>query len=294
MKPIFAAELILLAAIWGASFLFMRGAVMEMGEFVLVEVRTLIAALMLIPLLVKLRLTKVFYAHWKPIFIVGLVNTAIPFCLFAYAMRFLDAGFTSILNATAPMFGVLVAWLYLHEKLTWKAVIGLLLGFSGVCILSLEKNALTGTWQLLPIASALGATFFYGVGASYTKKHLTGVPSMVVASGSQLFAAIALLPTAILYWPASDITIHAWSNAAALGVFGTGFAYILYFHLITNIGAGNAMTVAYLVPVFGVFWSVLFVGEVITPGIALGATIVLIGVALSTGMISRRQKTAQQ
>lgn len=292
MKTRDLIELIVLAAIWGASFLFMRTATPEFGAIPLVTVRTLVAALVLIPILLIAKKYPDVKRYWFPIFLVGLVNTAIPFCLFSYSTMYLGAGFASILNATAPMFGALVAFLWLKDNLSLSAVVGLFIGFSGVVVLSNARATVSLELAIIPIAAALLATLFYGIGACLTKRYLAGVSTLAIATGSQGFAALALIPVALFTLPSQMPSSSAWLQVILLGVACTAFAYILYFRLIANIGAAKAITVAYLVPVFGVMWGIVFLQEQLTLPMVSGALLILFGVTLTTGVIKRRKAYA--
>ncbi|MCW8109089.1 DMT family transporter [Alteromonas ponticola] len=274
--------LLLLGAIWGGSFIFMRVAAPEFGIFALVEVRTLLATLVLLPVLACRGGMRDIVVHWKAIALIGAVNTAIPFVLFNYSSLHLEAGVNAILNATAPMFGAVIAFLWLSDKLSKQAVIGLCLGFVGVAVISAQKIGDQGI-SIFPIITALLATTCYGLAASMMKKYLQGVRPLAVATGSQASASLFLLPFALYTLPATMPSIVAWNNAIALAVFGTGIAYILYFSLIANVGPAKAITVAYLVPLFGIVWGVVFLNETLSLQTLLGGGLILTGVALTTG-----------
>ena len=283
-------ELLILAAVWGASFLFMRTATPEFGAVALVVVRTAIATLCLLPLLLMRRKLRDVNKHWREILIVGVINTAIPFCLFSYATMMLGAGIGSVLNATAPMFGAVIAYFWLKDNLTNLAIVGLFTGFAGVVVLTNARTGVDLSASMWPILAALGATCAYGFAACYTRRNLAGVNTLAIAAGSQGFATLVLLPLALFTWPAQMPSADAWIQVAILGVACTGLAYILYFRLIANVGAPKAITVAYLVPVFGVMWGVLFLNESITAELLLGAGLILLGVSLTTGLIKWRKK----
>lgn len=283
-------ELILLGAIWGASFLFMRSATPEFGAISLVVLRTGIAALCLLPLLLLSKKVNVVKQNWKAIFFVGMANTAIPFCLFAYSTVLLGAGLASILNATAPMFGAIVGYLWLKDNLSTTAVVGLAIGFFGVVVVSALRTGVELTLALLPIFAALAATCLYGVAACFTKQYLSGVNTLAIATGSQVFATLVLIPLALVSWPETNPSSDAWLQVIALGVVCTGLAYILYFRLIANVGAAKAISVAYLIPVFGVCWGVVFLDEIVTPLMIVGASLILLGVSLTTGVIKWRNR----
>lgn len=281
-------ELLLLSAIWGASFLFMRTTSADFGPIMLITLRTGIAAVVLIPFLLYKKQTQIIFRYWLPILLVAVTNTAIPFCLFAYSTLYLGAGFASVLNATAPMFAALVGFYWLKDKLNLLAVVGLFIGFIGVLLLSLARENANFATSVLPILAALCATLLYGVAACLTKRYLQGVNSLAIATGSQCFAVLLLAPLSLFYWPVSMPSIQSWWQVLALGVVCTAIAYILYFRLIANVGAAKAITVAYLVPVFGIVWGMAFLNEHLTPGMWLGAALVLVGVALTTNLFKRR------
>ena len=281
-------SLLLLAGIWGGSFIFMRVAAPEFGIYVLVAIRTLLATAVLLPLLLLTGSVSDIKRHWLAIALVGLANTAVPFVLFNYSSLHLEAGVNAILNATAPMFGAIVAWLWLGDRLSKPAVIGLFIGFVGVAVISQQKIG-QGDISFLPILTALLATLGYGVAASMMKKWLQGVKPLVVATGSQAMASIMLAPFALATLPATIPSTHAWLNAIALAVGGTGIAYILYFKLIADIGPAKAITVAYLVPLFGIVWGILFLHEHLSAQTIFGGVMILLGVALTTGVLNKKR-----
>jgi drug/metabolite transporter (DMT)-like permease len=279
-----ALELILLAAIWGASFLFMRIGAPEFGPIPLIALRVGIATLVLLPALRTAQARQQFRAHRLPLFIVGVTNSAIPFSLFAYSTLYLNAGFDSILNATTPLWGALIARLWLKMPLSRSQGCGLLTGLAGVTLLVSGKLG-AGQDTTLPAAlAALLAAFLYGVAGNYSRR-LTGVAPLVTAWGSQFFATLILLPPALVYWPHQPVSAAAWGAVAALGVLCTGAAYILYFRLLVKAGAAYAMAVTFLVPVFGLLWGAVFLDERITPATLAGCAIVLVGLGLTTGKI---------
>ena len=287
------SALFLLAAIWGASFIFMRIAAPEFGIYLLVEVRTVLATLVLIPFVVMARGLRDIRQHWRAIAVVGVVNTAIPFVLFNYSSLHLEAGVNAILNATAPMFGALVAFIWLNDKLSRLAICGLCLGFVGVAVIS-EQKVGGGSVSFLPILTALLATTCYGIAASMMKRWLQGVKSLAVATGSQAFASLFLLPFALATLPDTMPGESAWTSAVALAVIGTGIAYILYFHLIASAGPAKAITVAYLVPLFGIVWGVIFLSERLSVQTIAGGALILLGVALTTGLAVKRRRPVTQ
>lgn len=274
------AELGLLGAIWGGSFLLMRVAAPEFGPLALIELRVAIAAAVLAAAAAACGELRALRRHAGPLLLVGAINSAIPFALFAFATLTLPAGDAAVLNSTAPLFAALVALLWLRERLARPQALGLLLGFAGVVLLVWPKLALDA--DRLAIGAGLLAALGYGIAAHYSKRRLAGVAPLAISAGSQIGASLLLLPFAVWAWPDAPPSTTAWLCAAALGVLCTGLAYLLYFRLIARLGAGRALAVTYLIPAFGMLWGFLFLGEPITPGMLLGGAVVLLGIALVT------------
>ena len=296
MKRRHLGELLLLAALWGASFLFMRLGAAEFGALPLAGLRVAGAALAVLPLLFWRREAGSLRRHWKPLLVVGATNSAFPFVCFSYAAITLNAGLSSIFNAASPLFAALIAWFWLKDRLSAPRVLGLLIGFSGVFGLAWMKSGFQagadGPGAALAIAACIAATVAYGFSANFTKRCLTGVPPMAVAAGSQLFAALLLAVPTWWWWPAVTPSPLAWGSLAALAVACTGLAYVLYFRLIASVGPANAITVTFLVPAFAVGWGALFLGEALTWPMSMGCAVILAGTALATGVLKpewRRQ-----
>lgn len=285
MKTSDAGELALLAALWGASFLFMRLGAAEFGPVALAAVRVAGATLCLLPLLALRGQFGALRRHWRPIFTVGLINSALPFLLYSYAALSISAGLSSIFNAATPLFGALIAWLWLRDRLTPPRIAGLAIGFAGVLWLAWDKASFKPGGSGWAVLACLGATLCYGLAASFTKKHLAGVAPLAVASGSQLGATFVLALPALWWWPAAAPSPTAWGAAALLALLCTGVAYVLYFRLIAHIGAANAITVTFLIPVFAVAWGWLFLAERPTGAMALGCAVILLGTGLATGVL---------
>ena len=285
MKSSDLAELIGLAALWGASFLFMRMGAAEFGPVALAAVRVIGATLFLVPLLAARGQLSVLMKNWKPIFVVGILNSALPFLCFSYAALSITAGMSSIFNAATPLFGALIAWLWLKDSLTPSRVVGLAIGFAGVLWLAWDKASFKPGGSGWAIVACLAATVCYGIAASFTKKQLTGVPPIAVAAGSQLSAAIVLIAPAVIWWPATMPSQHAWMAAAALAFACTGVAYVIFFRLIAHIGPANAISVTFLIPVFAVLWGWVFLDEGLTATMIAGCAVILVGTALATGLL---------
>ncbi|WP_439891935.1 DMT family transporter [Ralstonia sp. 25C] len=283
-------ELLTLAALWGGSFLFMRVAAPQFGPVALIALRVGIASCFLVPVLAWRGGLGALRTHWPHLLAVGLLNSAIPFCLFAYAELTLTAGFTSVLNAATPLFTAIVTFLWLGDRLSPWRVLGLAIGFVGVIVLVGGSSVIDAKQGGLAVAAALGATVLYGLAASYTKRHLTGVPPLATATGCQLAATIVLAPLAIWLWPTQTPTGDVWFHVIALGIACTGVAYILFFRLIAHVGPTRAASVTFLIPVFGVLWGILFLAEQLTLNMVIGCAVILLGTSLSTGMLAPRKK----
>ncbi len=288
----FLTKLLLLGAIWGASFPFMLVAVAEFKPLALIEVRVAIGAILLTGILAARGELASLRGRSKQFLVLGAINTAIPFSLFAFAAQFLTAGMSSVLNSTAPLFAALVAFVCFRERLRAQQSIGLILGFCGILILASSKNSIGG--NPLAILGGLTAAMLYGVAAHYSKRNLQGCPPLAVAAGSLIAATLFLLPTLPFSLSAESISVRAWSCAAALGILCTGIAYLLYFHMISTYGAARSMTVAYLIPVFGIIWGALFLGEAITPTMLVGGSVVLAGTILVTRATQKTHSTTQE
>ena len=297
MKRRDAGELVLLAALWGGSFLFMRLGAGEFGAVPLSGLRVAGAALVLLPIVGLRGEWRALRDHAGPIALLGITNSALPFVGFSVALVTLDAGLASIFNASAPLFGAAIGWVWLRDRLSTARILGLGIGFAGVAALAWFKAAARGGFApdapVLAIAACIAASLCYGFSANFARRHLDGVPPMAIAAGSQLSAAIALALPGVLLWPANTPTAQAWAALVALSLACTGLAYILYFRLIANAGASNAISVTFLVPAFAIGWGALVLGERPTPAMIGGCAVILLGTALATGVLHPRFRVAR-
>ncbi|WP_228488172.1 DMT family transporter [Caenimonas koreensis] len=298
MKQPWVTDFILLAAIWGASFLFMRWGVVEFGAIAVAFLRVTVATAFLLPLVVLRGHGSLLRAHWKKIFIVGVINSGIPFVCFAYALLSITTGLSAILNATVPLFGALVAWVWLKDRPTAARIAGLVIGFVGVAMLAWDEASFkpdaSGLAPGLAVMACLVGTLCYGIAANAAKRYLTGLPALVTAAGSQMGSTAALALPALLYWPAKTPGIHAWLATVALGVVCTGIAYVLYFRIIERAGPARAVSVTFLVPVFAVLYGVLFLHESVTAWMLVCAAVIICGTALSAGLITMARWRGKQ
>jgi drug/metabolite transporter (DMT)-like permease len=298
-KPVsgWIGEFVLLAALWGASFLFMRLGASEFGPLPTAGLRVALATVFLWPIMLRQGHLGAFRQHWRPIMLAGVINSAIPFALFAWAVMHIATGLTSILNATVPLFGALIAWMWLGDRITRLRWAGLALGFAGVALLAWRAPAGTGfktDSAMWAIGACLLASSFYGLSASFTRRYLTGVPPLANAAGSQLGAALGLALPTVWLWPTQMPGLRAWAAIAAIAVLCTGIAYILYFRLIQHAGPSRALAVTFITPVFAVLYGVLFLGERVTLWMLACAVVIVCGTLLSTGLISTLRTVASR
>ena len=278
-------DLLLLAALWGVSFVFMRIAGPEFGAFALVEVRVAIAALFLLPILLFREGFSQVRQYWGRIAIIGACNSGVPFVLFTYSTLFITGGLSAILNGTAPLWSALIAWAWLSDRLSFGQVLGLLIGFSGVYLLVWDNVSLSPSGSVLAIFAATGGAFLYGVAANMTKRYATGISPLAMSTGSMIAATVIVLPGAVLAWPDEPVSVLAWTSVITMGVASTALAYILYFRLIANVGPTRAIAVTYLVPVFAMLFGAMFIAEQVTVIMIIACAVIFLGTALATGML---------
>jgi drug/metabolite transporter (DMT)-like permease len=279
-------RLFLLAALWGGSFLFMRIAAPVLGAVPTAFGRVVLGALGLLGLVAVMKLPARFDGKFKATLMLGVINSGIPFLMFSLAARSLPAGYSAILNATTPLMGVVIGALAFGEQLTWSKAAGVFVGLVGVAVLTRAGPVAFAAATLWGVAACLVATACYGLAGFLTKRWITqrgGLDSRIVALGSQLGAVLLLLPFAT--WDAashpvawSEVSSQVWLSMLVLGLLCTSLAYVLYFKLIAEVGPMKALTVTFLIPLFGVLWGALVLGESATMAHAVGGG--LIGAAL--------------
>ncbi|XZE22345.1 DMT family transporter [Pirellulaceae bacterium SH449] len=267
--------MMVLGAIWGGSFLFMRMASKEFGPIALIQFRVFVASLFLSSVVLVQGRGRELLSHPVRMSIVGLSGSAVPFTLFAFGTLTLSAGLASVLNATSPFFGALIAVFYFREPLSRAKWLGLMVAFSGVCLLVSDKLQIQG--GVLAVVACLIAALCYGISAHYSKKKLGDLSPLVVAAGSQIASTLWMLPLSIWFLPTETPSWQSWIAAATLGVVCTGVALVIYFYLIRAIEATRAMTIAYLIPLFGILWGAIFLHETLTYPAMAGGGFVLLG-----------------
>lgn len=277
MRRADVARLVLLGAIWGSTFLFIRITAPVVGPVVTADARLWVAGLALALWLRLAGFSPQWRRHGAQYVLVGLLNSGVPFLLYAYAALSLSAGQMAVLNATSPMWGALLAALLLGERLRAGRIAGLLLGLGGVALIARPAG---GTLALAAVAAALGAAGCYGLTAVYLRRWARDVPGKGMAVGTQVTSALLLLPLVPLWPPPAAPTPLVVASLLALGLAGGAIAYVLYFRLVADIGPTGALSVTYLVPLFGMLWGALFLGEALTPTMLGGAALVILGTVL--------------
>jgi drug/metabolite transporter (DMT)-like permease len=273
-------ELLLLAAIWGGSFLFLRIAAPQFGPLALVDVRLALGALVLSPFLWHAR-HQLAATGWFKIAAIGFVNTLLPFLLFAWTAERAPAGVGAIVNSMAVPFAALAAFAMFGERIGGRRLIGLAAGMVGVVVLA--SGDVGGTGLGPAVAAGAAGAFLYGVSANLVKRYFSGLPPAAVAAATLAWGAVLLSPLAAWQWPSARIPTEAWLSLITLGIVCTGIAYAFYYRLIQRVGAPRATTVTYLVPIFGVLWAWLALGEPLTISMAAGGALILGGMLFAQG-----------
>jgi drug/metabolite transporter (DMT)-like permease len=278
-------RLLLLAAIWGASFLFFRIAAPTLGPLITAELRASIGGLALLAYFRATGADLGFRAHWKAYLIIGTLNSALPFALFAFASISLSASYAVILNASAPLWGAVFSALWLGEKLTLGKSLGLVAGVAGVALVMRFGLPEATPHLLLASAACIFATMCYALAGIYMRKHPEKLTSQGLATGSLLGAAVIVLPLVPFAPLPVSLSPSVVLSVLALALLCSTVAFVLYFRLIADVGPTKALTVTFLMPAFGMFWGALLLDEKITPVMLAGCGLILLGIALIFGVL---------
>lgn len=277
--------LILLAAIWGSSFVFMRATADVFGPIALIAIRISVAALFLLVFLLQKKRRQEFFNHWKILFLVGSMNSAIPFSFLAYASLHLSGGTVSILNATTPVFTALIAHFWLKSIMTKLQFFGLAVSISGLLFLVWDKVS----WSIeswLPLLAGVAAGVLYGIASTTTKKYLSDVSVMTATAGSLLFSSILIMIVSLFFLPDfNNVQSIDWAYAITLGILCTAIAFIIYFKLVKNIGPARTASVTFLIPIFAFLWGYILLDEVVTTRMWIATSIILFGMGFVTQLI---------
>jgi drug/metabolite transporter (DMT)-like permease len=281
MSPTDTVRLVVLAAIWGAAFVFARVLAPAIGPVATADLRILIAGIVLTGWLIATGLDFEWRRFWPAYLVTGIFNSAVPGLLYAYAALHIPAGHSAILNATAPLFGALLAPFWLGERLTRRRLAGLALGIAGVALLGLRPGSSPATASAsaygLAIGACLLAAFCYAIAGIYVRRRAHAANPMAMAGASQLLPGLALLPALGLAPPAAPFTPMLVANLLGLAILCGAIAYVLYYRLIASAGPTRALTVTFLIPLFGMLWAALFLGEAVTLPMAAGCALIVAG-----------------
>ena len=284
MRAVDLARLVALAAMWGGSYLFMRYAVPYLGPAPMIEVRVVIAGLALLAFVRASGGRVGWKEHWRAYVFVGAIGLALPFMLIAEGLTAIDASTAAILNALSPLFAALVAAAWIRDPLTPAKLAGIALCLLGTAVLVGWTPRPMSERELVGAALCVAATIAYGYTIVFTKVHLRGASPLATSAGTLLVAGVALLPFAAAAPTPHDVPAMAWLAVLGLALVSTTVAFIFYYRLIADVGPVKAITVTLLVPIFGMLWGVLFLGEPLTPGRVAGCLIILAGCALILGI----------
>lgn len=290
MSPADVGRLVLLAAVWGLAFVFIRVAVMPLGPVALVELRQVIAGVVLVLYARSIGLSLEVRDRWRIYLPIALLNSALPFVLIAAAQRELTASYTVILVSTSPLFAALISAVALNDPLTLRKTSGLVLGIAGVALLIGWNPAALDLPPVWAIGAVLAAALLYAIAGVYTRIRAQGIPPMATAAASQLASAALVLPFVVVAPPIAMPTAIEWLSVVALALLSSAAAFILYFQLIRSIGPVKTLTVNFLTPLFGVGGGALLLGERITANMLGGAAVILVGTALVLGGAARARQ----
>lgn len=302
MKARDLSEMLLLAAVWGGSFLFLRVASPALGPLGVAAWRVAGASLLLVPLVALRGEWGQVRRHWRPLIVAALLSTVLPFLGLSQASRTLPAGLLSILNATTPMWGAIVGWAWSREPLSAVRAAGLGVGFAGVALLASHSTQIAAEGAGLAVALGLASPLMYALAVHFNKRHLQDMGPLSVSAGTLAMGALMLVLPAWWVGPQplhaaagvdaahwADVPAIAWWAIAALAVPCTGIAYIIFYRLIDRVGPSRALTVTFLIPVFGMLWGALFLGEQVTWLMLASAGIVLLGTWLSNQQAAQKK-----
>ncbi len=277
MRPADIVRLLLLAAIWGGSFIFMRVLAPVLGPVLTADLRVMIAGLTLLLYFRIIKFDPDWRLHWKKYLLIGSINSALPFFLFSFAALHIPASYSVILNSTSPFFGALFSALWLQERLTVPKLLGLVVGAIGVGLVVRVGTVQTDSIVALAVGACLLAAICYGLTATYIRKFGKELKPMSIAGASQVMAGLVLMPLIPLSPMKGELTLTVAVTVVIFSLLCSAVAYLLYYRLIADLGATKALTVTFLMPAFGMLWGFLILHEQITTGMILGTILILVG-----------------
>lgn len=268
-----------LGALWGSAFMFIKIGTPDFGPIALVNSRLIIASFIFLPILLRKKYLPLLKPIWKHALVISISNNVIPFTLFSYASLGANSNILAILNATTAFNTMIIAYLWLDEKVSTKQIFGLALGFLGVLIL---VNPQSAEATLIASLSCLIASVFYSFSAVFIQKNAAKTNKLVLIGWSLVFSSIIMMPMSYFYLPTKLPSLEATLAVIWLGAISTGFAFLGWVRLIEKIGAVKTSTVAYFLPIFGIIWGNIFLDEIISTTIVIGCLVILIGIFLAT------------
>ncbi len=293
MRPAQVAQLLVLALLWGSAYLFMRASVPAFGAAPMIFTRMALgSAVVLLPLALWRCGWRPFLRHWRGLLVFGVAYTAVPFFGLGWAAQSISAGMLAVLQAAAPLFAAIVGRVWTGEPITRGGALGLLVGFLGVGMLVWDKVGAFDAAGLAILVSLL-VTALWGVSSNYARTRLHAIDPVVLAAGSIGIAALALAPMALLTWPVEPPGARAWAEVIFLGLASTGIGFLTYFRLLSTIGPVRATSVTFLNPLVAIVSGALYLGEPITLQVVLGCAVILVGTALTLGLITPFRRSAE-
>ena len=268
----------ILGAVWGSAFMFIKIATPELGPIALVNIRLAVAGLIFIPFLLQQKYLKHFRSNLKNILVLSIINTALPFSLFAYASLESSSNMLSILNGTTAIMAVVISTIWLKIRLNFFQIMGVFIGLFGIVVLANPDNVCI---SMKATIFCLSAAFCYALSANYIQKFAYKTNTIVLIGWSLVIASVLLLPITFFNLPSQLPSKNVIFSILWLGVISTGVAFLGYVRLIEKVGAVKTATVAYFIPVFGVIWGYVFLGEPITLQILIGMILILIGIVFT-------------
>jgi drug/metabolite transporter (DMT)-like permease len=285
VRPAQVVQLLALSVVWGCAYLFMRASVPAFGPAPMIFLRMALgSALVLLPLVLWRFGPGPLRVHWRELLVFGIAFTAVPFLGLGYAAQSISAGMLAILQSAAPLFASVVARVWLREPISGGRAAGLAIGLAGVVLLVWDKVGVRDDAGVA-ILVALGVTVLWGVSSNYARVRLHAIEPLVLACGSLGLAAIALAPLAWLTWPAHAPGPRAWAEVLFLGLASTGAGFLMYFGLLRGIGAVRATSVTFLNPLVAMAAAAVYLGEAVTGRMVLGCAVILVGTALTLGLV---------
>jgi len=281
--------LLVLTGLWGSSFLFIEIALRELEPTVVIVLRLLLAALVLVPVLALRFGTGGAYGRlreaWRPLLVLGAVNAALPFTLIAWGQKHIDSGIAAIANASLPIFVALLAIRYRpSERVTGSRAVGIVSGIVGVAVLT-GANPEGGWWAVAGTLAVVMAAFLYAVGALFAQTHVEAVDPIVLATGSTIAGALLLLPISAAQAPSQLPGWEVWVAVSVLGIGGMALGQFVYYVMLESHGSTKATLVTYLLPGMALVLGIVFLDEALTVAAVVGLALVLLGVALGSGLL---------